>query len=1395
MLVLLLLSLAAAQDCSHACDPSNAAVWCNITDHLLVCNSSVAFSAQESIEFENVTVYCYISPTSSDPCVIEFLAPEVVLINSLLFASAVEINSTNVVLSNSTLSANGTAPYAPAKACLDKGGGYAGRGGGSCRFTCPDTIYGSPFWPVDYGSPGQGSIAQGGGKITIAAESSLTLSGGELSASGNLPFNNPYLGTLDVTSLPATVGGGSGGSILILTDTYTTENDPLITVAGGSGGSSSYGGGGGRVAVFGSGPALRVIVSGGVSNAPTRMCVLGGAGTFFNNATNSLVVDNEGIRTNNLTPLPANETVKLQVINGAQASPSYCDSALNYASISIVNAVVLQAIDRMKPTAPDLLNVSSPVIQLSNEGSIGSFVETWIIITTENITVDTTSGLFFGGLLNITSYYLILNGGIEGNVQTQIVTTIIIESMHVDILSEGVLNADVIGILVKEGTFYLQGEMETPGSTCTDPALLTSNPIFQCLDPITMDLVTPNITEVLQGNFTIFILATNSLEIIDSGKILGSRIGLCSEYILVEGTISSTGFGCMSGNGAGKGSYLLDECLGSGGGYGGAGGMGVFKNGTLCTANPGGQPYGLPNETWYEGSGGGSSEALAGAGGGFIALFGLDSIDIAQGKVMSNGEDSPPSSEADGAGGGAGGSIWITTQYLIGQSARIWAVGGDGAGLGAGGGGGRVLFEWIGAEGAPSVGYQYNLWNCSDLWQQSNVSVVGGRSSVQYSFQQSGGAGSIESLRCTPGHFGPFCLPCELGFYKEGWDYAETCSKCSNKPAAGTYTHSHWNTSDCPYRCPSTYADASQNPHCYSPIQVFVNYFGGPGGAIGVFLGAIAVLTALGFLAHAYTVRFVLRRTTPKPMKPSLRTSSPALSNYTRKTMSSASAELTREDLPFHHRRCYLLGDNYYECPWSLPLIPASIIEDDVIPEEFANFADQINTLMRWKWWQHAVLQALLVLHHPLGCLWLLLQRRRRYRKLQTFVQNYEEGLWKRVDLRELGNCLKVSGSHCYTSAALDFMNPAKKIEEWDERPELPLSIFCNGDGSFFCPHRLDSCDLMLQFIAYSLDSDHLEKYYQFIDEFNTVSRTFSVSRNTPDTSLPEMRRVIDITRRYNELLFNERGFEIVPCLFQSLLTVHSGRYIFTSYSYSFANDIFNTGARHVNYADTSKRYCYKVGFVVTALGGKSCEYEVEAPLKVKDSQHWQPLALDADLESTLANNGLTLARLPVSRYQGAWSKCTLLVKTPHGRQCVVLTGLLVCMFTDLLASAITIVGLVSERYWGGVVIFVLVVPMASIAGLALGWMMLFRPAYIRYFISFELASLLNVLATLLFCVSVEDYFVWSLFLVLDFCVKVAVVPLAAMHLAHAETYILPQRQSSMGAELLGGDNFDSKLS
>lgn len=132
---------------------------------------------------------------------------------------------------------------------------------------------------------------------------------------------------------------------------------------------------------------------------------------------------------------------------------------------------------------------------------------------------------------------------------------------------------------------------------------------------------------------------------------------------------------------AGPGSGILDPFgNASGGGYGGIGGMSVY--GAL-----GGITYGSSNQPTDFGSAGGMSPPLAGfsQGGGAIRLL-VDGTLTVNGDISANGDDAL----TDGAGGGSGGSIWITAETLSG-SGSLTVNGGMGQlGEGGGGGGGRI---------------------------------------------------------------------------------------------------------------------------------------------------------------------------------------------------------------------------------------------------------------------------------------------------------------------------------------------------------------------------------------------------------------------------------------------------------------------------------------------------------------------------------------------------------------------------------------------------------------------------------------------------------------------------------------------------------------------------------
>lgn len=121
------------------------------------------------------------------------------------------------------------------------------------------------------------------------------------------------------------------------------------------------------------------------------------------------------------------------------------------------------------------------------------------------------------------------------------------------------------------------------------------------------------------------------------------------------------------------------DWAGSGGGHGGLGGV-------SRTGGAGGVHYDSIQQPTLVGSQGGDSNSGAGTpGGGAIRMI-VDGRLTLDGRLSANGRTNPP----DNAGGGSGGSIWLTAGSLSGAGV-IAADGGPGEWVeGGGGGGGRI---------------------------------------------------------------------------------------------------------------------------------------------------------------------------------------------------------------------------------------------------------------------------------------------------------------------------------------------------------------------------------------------------------------------------------------------------------------------------------------------------------------------------------------------------------------------------------------------------------------------------------------------------------------------------------------------------------------------------------
>ncbi|MCW5551443.1 MAG: hypothetical protein KIS67_04670 [Verrucomicrobiae bacterium] len=177
-------------------------------------------------------------------------------------------------------------------------------------------------------------------------------------------------------------------------------------------------------------------------------------------------------------------------------------------------------------------------------------------------------------------------------------------------------------------------------------------------------------------------LAVTDLRVDPHGSLTGSAsatnldlIVYSNAVIAANGAVSVDGQGFAQGQGAGAG-FSSDE-FGSGAGHGGAGGASA----TML----GGFPYGSLTQPSERGSGGGFGFGPApdgSVGGGALRLRVGGTLTV-NGRLSADGQ----AGWQDSAGGGSGGSLWVTAGAFNGTG-QITADGGTGEWFGGGGGGG-----------------------------------------------------------------------------------------------------------------------------------------------------------------------------------------------------------------------------------------------------------------------------------------------------------------------------------------------------------------------------------------------------------------------------------------------------------------------------------------------------------------------------------------------------------------------------------------------------------------------------------------------------------------------------------------------------------------------------------
>ncbi len=268
------------------------------------------------------------------------------------------------------------------------------------------------------------------------------------------------------------------------------------------------------------------------------------------------------------------------------------------------------------------------------------------------------------------------------------------------------------------GTIYWRGQGSTlPQVTVDNAGLASPGNTVLVLTGVPCNLTISGRAMASHTNATIanLLIASNSWLTSLSGSALLQISVTNSATIQSGGGITLDGLGSAAGSGTGAGRTVVSTfygTVGSGGGYGGAGGASISNN-------PGGTAYGNFAAPSVSGSGGGNGTGTApnnagGSGGGALQLTVGNSL-IVDGSITANGK----SGVGRGSGGGSGGTLQITAGTISGNG-NILAAGGNGdLPYGGGGGGGRV-----------AVSYRTNLF-------AGNLRAYGGSG---YTY---GGAGTV----------------------------------------------------------------------------------------------------------------------------------------------------------------------------------------------------------------------------------------------------------------------------------------------------------------------------------------------------------------------------------------------------------------------------------------------------------------------------------------------------------------------------------------------------------------------------------------------------------------------------------------------------------------------------
>ncbi|XP_024388875.1 uncharacterized protein [Physcomitrium patens] len=577
-----------------------------------------------------------------------------------------------------------------------------------------------------------------------------------------------------------------------------------------------------------------------------------------------------------------------------------------------------------------------------------------------------------------------------------------------------------------------------------------------------------------------------------NGTVLGSAVHVQRvKTISIRGLFSSSSLGCEGGLGRGM---IGSAGAAGGGGHGGRGGKGYYKGHSA----DGGAIYGNHKLPCEFGSGSGNASFGDSTTGGGIIVMGssehpISKIEIFGALSADGGSFNASQGHARGSGmgdpgGGSGGSLLLFLQTLVmGNESILSSAGGHGGPVGGGGGGGgRLHFHWsnipTGIDFVP-IAYVKGVYHTRGGHAGEDVIHPEGDKS------EKGEDGTISGIDCPPGLYGIFCEECPVGTFKNetGWK-PELCKPCppENLPRRANYTYARGGVVEtaCPYQCIS---DKYHMPNCYTMVEDLIYTLGGPW-LFTLLLSVVMVVLAM--VLSVARMKLVgnddFTGPAPTPHGGHIDHSFPFLESL------NEVLETTRvEESQNHIHRMYFMGNNTFNEPWHLPHSPPEQIMDLVYEDAFNRFAEEINCLAAYQWWEGSVHSILSVLAYPVAWSWQQWRARKKFQRLREYVRSeYDHACLRSCRSRALYEGLKVAATPDLMLAYIDvFLGGDEKRPDLPPKlmQRLPMTIIFGGEGSYLAPYSLHSDNLLTSLVGQAVPST---MWYRMVAGLNAQLRT-----------------------------------------------------------------------------------------------------------------------------------------------------------------------------------------------------------------------------------------------------------------------------------------------------------------